>query len=162
MTAVQYIQKVLEDNWVESVSGRNSDVPTPTFERESAEALRRMNLDRNDYVLIMDGGISNIEPQSFGWVEEQTTARVTLDIRTAQSRERLWGQRSDDNSGTRWGGLVGEASRIIHDIRKGDEEFDLIIPYEANDLSGQMGGHIWRATLEIRLEVRASTINTEP
>lgn len=177
MTAVQYVENILAQDWEENIEGRYLDVPEPTVVRESEEGDRRMNLQNSDYIVVSDGGISDITPASFGWVEEQTTSRVTLDIRTSYSRERLWGDRysgdtgdvqigstqlGDENTSGRYGGLVGEAKRIIDLHRKGDKEFDLIVPYEANDLSGQMGGKVWRATLSIRLEVRASTIDPQP
>lgn len=162
MTAVQYVQEVLDANWTPSITGRPNDVPKPEMVRESQLGDRRMNLDHNDYLVISDGGISDISPQSLGWTEEELTSRVTVDIRTSQSRERLWGERDGNNDGPRYGGLVGEAKRIIDTKRKGDKEFDLIIGFEANDLSGQMGGHIWRATFDIRLESRASTIDPSP
>lgn len=159
MTAVQYVEYILDNNWTKSVSGRNNDVPKPDIVRESEEGKRRMNLQKNDFLIISDGGISNIEPQSFGWVEEATTARVTVDMRTAYSRARLWGERDSNNDSPTYGGLVGEVKRIIDTKRKGDKEFDLVTGFEANDLSGQMGGKVWRATFEIRLENRAKNIN---
>jgi len=159
MTAIQYVENILREDWEREVPGRNKPVPVPEVVRESSEEHRRMNTQNSDYIVVTDGGISEIEPQSFGWQEEATTARVTCDIRTSQSRERLWGKRDDDNNSPNYGGLVGEVKRIVDTKRKGDKEFDLIVGFEANDLSGQMGGKVWRATFEIRLEVRATTVN---
>ncbi|AGM11978.1 hypothetical protein DNAM5_119 [Haloarcula californiae tailed virus 1] len=161
MTAVQYVEYVLENNWEPSISGRYNDVPHPRLIRESSEEYRRMNTQEDDTIIVSDGGISEIEPQSFGWVEERLLSRVTLDIRTSHSRERLWGERDDNNNSPRYGGLVGECKRIFDAKRKGDKEFDLVDGYEANDLSGQMGGLVWRATFELRLDTRASNIDPE-
>lgn len=172
MTAVQYVEHLLENNWEPSITGRVEDVPQPGIYRESAESLRRMNPDTEDVLLIRDGGITQIEPQSFGWVEERLVSRVTIDARTTgeagsvPGRERLWGYRGvgnlDPNEAERYGGLQGEVKRILDEVRKGDEEFDLVIADEQNDLSAEMGGQIWRGTTEVTLDIRANTIDPTP
>jgi hypothetical protein len=159
MTAIQFVERILEEDWDPDISGRSQIIPKPEIVRESSDEHRRMNLQRSDYLVLMDGGISEIAPQSFGWSEESLTSRVTCDFRTSTSRERLWGHRQQGNTSPRYAGLVGEAKRIVDNYRKGTREFDLITGYEANDLSGQMGGKVWRATFDIRLETRASVID---
>lgn len=169
MSALQYTENLLDANWEESVSGRERDVPQPQLIRESAESLRKMNLDQNDAALLRDGGITTIEPQSFGWAQERLVSRVTIDLRTTgeagstHGRERLWGYRGvgglNDNESERYGGLVGETKRIMDSVRKGDNDFDLVLVTEENDLSAQMGGQIWRASVEVQLDIRARTID---
>ena len=133
--------------------------------REAAQDLGKMNIERDDVLLIRDGGITEIEPQSFGWVEERLVSRVTVDIRTTghagdvDGRERLWGRRRSGNVAPEYGGLTGEVKRVLDTVRKGDQEFDLIVNREQNDLSGEMGGQIWRATTEIELDTRANVID---
>lgn len=169
MTAVQYVEYLLSENWQKSISGREYDVPQPAIYRESPENLRRMNLDQNDVVLLRDGGVTEISPQSFSWQEERLVSRVTVDARTTgeagsvAGRERLWGVRGagdlDPNEAERYGGLQGEIKRIMDTVRKGDNEFDLVRVTQQNDLSGEMGGQIWRGTSEVVLDVRANQID---
>lgn len=169
MTAVQYAEYILDEYWEPSVSGREKRVPKPEILRESPEGYRKINLDRSDALMLRDGGITTIEPQSVGWVEERKVSRVTIDVRTTgeagsvSGRERLWGHRGignlDPNEAERYGGLQGEIKRIIDKVRKGDEEFDLVLVTEQNDLSGEMGGQIWRGTSELSLDTRANKID---
>lgn len=178
MTAVQYVEYILHNRWDKSDLNGNrnaldpigdieSDAPIRTL-RESPQDRRRENLSSHDSLLLRDGGITTIEPQSFGWVEERTVSKVTVDIRTTglggslAGRERLWGERDGDNNGPSYGGLTGEVKRVCDEVRKGDQEFDLIFVTEMNDLSGEMGGQVWRATVEISLDVRATNINPNP
>ena len=172
MTAIQYVQTLLDTRWEESISGREVDVPKPKLMRESAENLRRINLDMEDVLLLRDGGVTSIEPQSFGWQEERLLSHVTIDARTSgeagavSGRERLWGYRGvgdlEPNEAERYGGLQGEIKRILDTGRKGDQENDLIYATEQNDLSAEMGGQVWRGTTEVQLDVRANQINPEP
>lgn len=172
MTAVQYVEALIEANWEPSITGRVVDVPQPQILRESAQGLRRMNLDQHDVLLIRDGGITDVEPQSFAWQEERVVGRVTVDARTTgeagavPGRERLWGYRGvgdlGDTEAERYGGIQGEMKRIVDTVRKGDEEFDLILATEQNDLSAEMGGQVWRGTTEITLDIRANEIDPTP
>lgn len=168
MTAIQYVEYLLDNNWQTSVSGREKDVPKPNILRESAESLRRMNLDENDVLLLRDGGVSQYEPQSFNWQEERIVSHVTIDARTTgeagsvPGRERLWGYRGvgnlSANEAESYGGLQGEVKRILDTVRDGDKEFDLIPVSEQNDLSAEMGGQVWRGTTELSLDTRANQI----
>lgn len=172
MTAVQYVEAILENRWESSITDREVDVPQPEVYRESAESYRKINLDQNDAIILEDGGITNIEPQTFTWAQERLVSRVTVDIRTTgeagsvAGRERLWGHRGTGTLGAteseRYGGLVGEVKRICDEVRAGDEEFDLIQVTEENDLSGEMGGQVWRATVTVVLDTRANTIDPTP
>lgn len=172
MTAIQYVEHILDANWESNISGREREVPQPDIIRESAQSLRRMNLDERDQVMLRDGGVTTIEPQSFGWSEERLVSHVTIDARTTgeggdvSGRERLWGWRGigslADNEAERYGGLMGEVKRILDTIRKGDEEFDLVLTTEQNDLSAEMGGQVWRGTTEVMLDVRVNEIDPTP
>lgn len=180
MTAVQYIENLLIDEWTSSISGRPHDVgdivgtggdETIKIVYESSDEWRRMDLANYDYLTIRDGGLVDINPQSFGWLQEDQISRVDVDIRTKgwpgddrPGRIALYGERGagdlDDNEAPRWGGLVGETMRAVRTVRKGDQEFNLIFNTSADDLSSQMGGQVWRAMVQIRPEVRSTTIDT--
>jgi len=173
MTSVQYVEYIIDNNWEPSITGRAVDVPKPTILRESSANTRRLNLDESDVLIIRDGGISNYEPQSFGWGGERQVGRVTVDARTTgeagstEGRERLWGYRGGAgslgaNEAERYGGLQGEIKRILDTVRKGDQGYDIIRASEQNDLSGQMGGQIWRGTTEVILDTRAHQIDPTP
>ena len=153
---------------------------------------RAMSLENYDYLTLMDGGDVDIAPQSIGWTEQETVSRVDIDIRTRGDPEAgrpgkiaLYGERGagdglgdglgdeplgDDELGglgglddaPRWGGLVGEVHRCIKSRRKGDEEYDIIDAFVVDDVTDQMGGQIWRALVNVRLEERAEVINTTP
>lgn len=169
MTAIQYFETLLENNWTPSISGREVEVPKPKIWRESSAKQRKLNLDQHDVLILRDGGVTEISPQSFAWHEERVVSIVTVDMRTTgeagdvPGRERLWGYRGKgslaENEAESYGGLQGEVKRIIDTVRKGEHEFDLIIADSQNDLSGEMGGQVWRGTTEVTLDVRASQIN---
>lgn len=170
MTAVQYVKNLLENNWESAVSGREKDVPKPEIYLESAENLRRVNLDQSDVVFVRDGGTTQYTPKSFGWAQEEYSSPVTIDARTTgeagsvPGRERLWGYRGvgnlSANEAERYGGLQGEIKRILDEVRKGDQEYDLVLATAQNDLSGEMGGQVWRALTEVSLDVKAKTIDS--
>lgn len=159
---LQYAQNLIEAEWHEEISGRDYPVPEPNVIREGSESYRLMDPQQNDIVLIRDGGDTNVEPQSVGWHEEAVTSRVTVDIRTSHSRERLWGYRNEDNEPERYGGLTGEIKRIFDTVRRGEHEYDLVIVEEILDLSGEMGGLVWRASITVTLDIRAQQIDPEP
>lgn len=182
MTAPQYVRNLLEDNWQSSITGRPHDVGELDTDSqsgkvkivyESDDEWRSMDLSNFDYLTIRDGGISNITPTSFGWLNEDRTARVTVDIRSKgwptedrPGRIALYGERGagdlDPNESPRYGGLAGEVERVLKEPRDGDQEFSLISTPEINDLSGQMGGQIWRGTVTAVFESRSTEINTQP
>lgn len=165
MTAIQYVEYILENDWAPNIDGRWNEVPKPEILREATLERQRMSLDTADYAVIQDGGAVSYEGQGLGWTEEDVTARVTVDLRTSgiagkvDGRVRLIGERDESNAAERYGGLSGEVKRICDKYRRGDQEFDLINGFEFNDLSSQMPGSQWRGTVEIRLEERAKTIN---
>lgn len=183
MVVAQYIDNVLRSGWHSSISGRPHDVgaiedegvdnPRVKVVYESDDDWRRMDLSNYDYITIMDGGIVDMPAKSFGWKNEDVISRLNLDIRTKgwtsenrPGRISLYGERGAgtlaENEAPRWGGLVGEALRVVKAERKGDQEFSIIDASEANDLSSQMGGQVWRATVSVQLETRSSEIDTSP
>jgi hypothetical protein len=172
MTAVQYVEHILDNNWTANITGREVDVPKPDIFRESAQNLRRASLADSDVLFLRDGGVTEVDPQSVGWTEERLVSRVTVDARTSgeggstQGRERLWGYRGvgglGPNEAERYGGLQGEIKRIFDTVRRGEEEFTLIRVTEQNDLSAEMGGQVWRGTTEVILDVRANQIDPNP
>lgn len=177
MTAPQFVETVLRNNWENSISGRPHNVGSLGDDikivYESDIDWRQMDLANYDYLTIQDGGVVDITPKSLGWTEEETTSRVDVDIRTRghpndsrPGRIALYGERGagslNSNEKPRWGGLAGEVERTVKTVRKRKEEFDIINTDSVDDLSTQMGGQIWRAVVQIRLDERASQIDTTP
>lgn len=171
MTAIQYVQYVLDANWETSISGRPNDVPKPPIDMEKSQS--KIDLRTADHINVVDGGSLSIEPKSLGWQEEGKEILVSIDIRSADrrvdgtkvdGRYRMFGERGagtlSPNESPRWGGLVGEARRIISAKRTGDQEFDLVNGYEINDISEQSGHGHYRVVIEVRLEQIAATIDT--
>jgi hypothetical protein len=165
MTAIQYVEYVLDEDWTEGVSGRNNDVPKPELVVEAEKNKRSVDVYDTDIIFVRDGGVANYEPRSFGWAQEDQLSIVSLDIRTTgdmdiAGRERLWGERETRDTSPNYGGLVGEVKRIFDTIRKGDDcNYSMIRVTEANDLSGETGAGIWRATVQIELDARSVSID---
>lgn len=169
MTALAYIEHLLDTEWTPSVEGRAVDVPKPGIYRRSAENLRRVSLDQEDILFIGTGGDRLVEPQSVGWTEEHIMARINIDARTTGEAgsvggwERLWGHRGEGDLGANeaeaYGGLMGEIKRIMETVRRRDEEYDIVNVVEQFDLSEEMGGQVWRGTTTVELEQRARVID---
>lgn len=174
--SLQYVRHVLEHGWEDEISGRPHNVGRLGDDikviYESSDEWRRMDLSNYDYITLRDGGTVDIEPKGLGWTEEDNTVRVDIDIRTKghypdrDGRVTLYGERGagdlDPNESPRWGGLVGEAERVMKEVRRGDEEFLIINVDVIDDLSAQMGGQVWRAVVQVRLEERSTVIDTDP
>lgn len=170
---LQYVKYVLADSgrWTKSISGRPNDVPKPAFTLEGDDT--KLSLRTEDYIEIEDGGVTSITPQSVGWDEEKRQRVVSVDIRTAtrrvqgtktDGRIRMYGERGggtlNANEAPRWGGVAGEASRVLHEVRDRDQEFDVVETFEARDLSGELNPGHYRVVLEVELTQQAYTIDT--
>lgn len=176
MTTPQFVENTIITEWEDSISGRPNDVgeigPDIRIVYESDEDWRSMALENFDYITIVDGGDTDVTPKGVVWDHEDVVARVDLDIRTKgrpgldRGRYALYGERGAgdlaENESPRWGGLAGEASRCMKSVRKGGHEFDVINVDTVDDLSGNMGGRVWRTVLNVRFEKRNSPIITEP
>lgn len=174
MTAVQFVENILEANWSEDGSthesddsalpttfSREHDVPKPKVVRESSSKHRRMDVSRQDYAVLRDGGVTSIEGRSVGGTEQRMVSLVDIELRTTgeagkvPGRERLWGNRDDNNDAESFGGLAGETLRCIEEEDWRAKEFDLVHATEANDLSGQYGGAVWVGIVHVELDQRA-------
>lgn len=174
--SLQYVERLLREEWHSSITGRYHDVGELDTDikivEQGDDEWRAMSLENYDYLTLMDGGDVDIAPQSIGWTEQETVSRVDIDIRTRGDPEAgrpgkiaLYGERGAGDGlddAPRWGGLVGEVHRCIKSRRKGDEEYDIIDAFVVDDVTDQMGGQIWRALVNVRLEERAEVINTTP
>lgn len=156
---LQYFEAVLDARWEPAVTGRVTEVPQPTMALGSDEDTSRLPQGGTDLLFIRKGGSLQSTPKSVGWSEKQKEYRVTLDFRTSEGRARLDGGRDANNDAERYGGLRGEAERILDEVRRGHKEFDWIDGYEWRPLSEEMGYGFWRGAWEVRLTELADTID---
>lgn len=139
-------------------------MPEPYIVTESEDS--NVSLKKSDAVIVKDGGLATKTPGTLNWDEETTVSFVNIDIRTVdRNREeltdtlrspgatRLFGKRDvRANTSERFGGLVGEATRVIQSYRRGVNEFDRIEVTEINDISGESGSNHYRAVITVRFE----------
>lgn len=162
-THLQYVASLLEQEWSASISGRSTDVPQPDVIIAGQEdGPTRVESAVNDLIFVREGGAMSISPRSVGWTEERVEARVTLDIRTTEGRDRFVGTRNSDGSVDRYPGLHGETKRCLDMARKGEYEFDWVASPEWRDLSEDIGYAHWRGQWEVQLTEIAHTITPEP
>lgn len=172
MTVIQYVYARLLRDWQKDVPGRIASVPEPyiTMEDEDTEEKLRYK----DVIKVADGGIQTKEPRDVHYESERILTLVNVDIRTVNKnrprynqaigspgRVRMFGYRdeqtleAEDN-----GGLVGEASRVFKEQRRGDREFDLVEEPEVNDITNQTGVGHYRAVMTLRFDQRDAPIST--
>lgn len=175
MTAFQFTEYILKHHWSEDgvyyandgskldvTINRDEPVPYPHVIRESSEQHKRMDPSREDYIVLKDGGITEIEGRSVGGTEQRQVSLVNLELRTTgeggkvPGRERLWGYRDSSNDAEDYGGLAGETLRVIEELDWREKEFDVVQAKEANDLSGQYGGGVWVGIIHLVLDARAT------
>lgn len=168
MSVVEYLDRLLEDRWRESISGRPYDVPKPTI-LETTEDLRR-RLRTEDVVHITAPGTTVVDPKGFreiGITDDmqlafRTQTRNTPDGVHDDAFKRMFGTRDENNEAHRWPGLVGEAQRVILSVYRGHREFDKITPPRIDDLSDQTGPNQARAEIGVDLEQIAVDFDTSP
>lgn len=169
---VAWTKYALENDWESRVSGRTTEVPSPYITVESEDS--QVSLKKSDAIIVKDGGTATKTPGTLNWDEETTVSFVNIDIRTVdRNREelldglrspgatRLFGKRDDvANTAERYGGLVGEVTRVVQRYRRGVNEFDRIEVTEVNDISNESGSNHYRAVVTVRFEQTLQ--NVEP
>jgi hypothetical protein len=159
---LQYFEHLLDAEWeplASNVQGRDNDVPKPKIVIATDENTKRLNLASTDLLFIREGGSQQLTPRSVGWTEEDRETKVTIDLRTSESRGRLEGFRDSNNVKEEYGGLRGEVKRILDTVRKGDKEYNWIDGYEYRPLSEEVGYANWRGAWEVKLTELAADIN---
>jgi hypothetical protein len=160
---LQFFEILLDQRWeprAENVPGRKYDVPKPNIVIASSENRKRVDPNREDALFVRDGGANSLTPRSVGWTERRGESLVTLDVRTTEGRQRLEGHRDPNTREMEdYGGLKGEAQRILDTVRKGDAEYDWIDGFEWRPLSEEMGYANWRGAWEVRLTTLAENID---
>lgn len=168
MTFIQAAEALL-DEWQESISGRETDVPKPEVVLE--QSVSKSDLKTRDYARVVDGGDTTFEPRGFSWTHEKIEANVTVELRSAtrridgnriDGRTRMFGDRPGLNEADRYVGLSGETKRILDEYRKGFAEFDLVLASAIRDTSSNEGVNVYRADVDIAFVQHASEIDPAP
>src|SRR6056297_870111 len=121
----------LEEDWEPRVSGRTVEVPQPYISIEGEDS--KASVKKSDLIQVKDGELATKEPGTLGYNEETNVSFVNIDIRTVDRNRdkfsdslrgpgatRLFGKRDErTNTSERYGGLVGEATRILQEYRRG-------------------------------------------
>ena len=153
--SIQLLTDTIDERWdgsASSVDGRRNDIPKPVnITAGSPNDRRKVSLKQGDAIFVYDGGEPTIEPKSVGWIEERIESKATIDLYSAHSVERVEGYRNDDGDLESYGGIKGEVKRILDDIRRGHEEFLMVIPSVYRYMHGDEPGGIYRGQWEVTL-----------
>lgn len=170
---IAFTKYALDSDWESRVTGRSVEVPKPYIATEGEDS--KASIKQSDVIIVKDGGLATKQAGTLGHKEETNVSFVNIDIRTTdRNREefpdslrgpgatRLFGKRDDLTNGTeRYGGLVGEATRVIQKYRTGVNEFDQIEVTEVNDISSESGSNHYRAVLTVRFEQTLTNVQPE-
>lgn len=161
-TAVlQYLSNEIGLRWNADIDGRVEPVPRPDIYVEGTHAATRADQSVNDMITVQANS-EEITPKSVGYNHEESSQRVSIDMRTNNGRKRLTGTRDSNNERERYGGLRGETKRILEQLRKGDAEYDLVMSSEWRDLSADVGYAFHRGVIEVELREVAREIDPTP
>lgn len=152
MTSIQAWAEIIDNDWT---THNDFGTPKPTVLEEKEDSTSHTR--GNDICRVNDGGPQSREPGGLDFTERDITTRLTVELRTAESRERMFGERTSPTT-SEDSGLVATVLRIFESYRKGHAEWDLVDAYEVNDVSGNVGMNRWQATVEVRLETFAQQI----
>lgn len=164
MSATEYLKRLLENRWQESIDGRPYDVPQPAIVLNTRDIKRRLNTE--DIIQVTAPGTTQITPKTFNEVD--VTDKMTVEIRAMDRAnvpdnvrddpyKRVFGGRDQNNEAYRWSGISGEVLRILFSVYRGHKEFQKITPPTVDDLSDQTGPNHARAEIGVDLEQLASS-----
>lgn len=158
--------KALLNQWEETISGRQTDVPKP--EIVLGKGVTKTKLETKDYARVIEGGDTTFEPRGFGWTHEKVEADITIELYTATrringnrtyGRHRMFGERDGLSEPDHHVGLTGETKRILDEYRKGFGEFDLVLSSSIRDTSDNEGANVFRADVDITFVEHANEID---
>lgn len=171
MSEVEFIKNLLERDWETSITGRDTDVPEPTFTLEKKE--RQKSLRTQDVGYVATGADTETTPQGLGWTHQEVETAVVIEYRAASrstdvgyddAYNRLFGQRTGpDGVGEpdRWDGIVGETQRIINDNRKRTAEWNRVgNGIVVSDLADLGGTNYYRADVLVPMDIVAQELDT--
>jgi len=173
MSAIAWTINTLTDEWEPLVSGRSVRVPQPVVQESQQDS--QASIQERDQVVVRDGGTTPFEPGTLGHNENTTETFVQIDVRTTDRNRpqidsatrspgyvRLFGKRAQrSNTGERYGGLIGEITRLLQTHRRGADGFTRIQIEEVNDISSQSGMNHYRATLTVRFDQILQNVDPE-
>lgn len=166
MTSIRQIYQLLKRDYTVSRPGRQ-DVPDAAIILD--DEREQFDFRSNDAVVVKDGGSLDLTPQSFGWSEEKVDA--TVDIECHTSDRRVGGTKQDGRvnllgvvgadgglSAETYGGIAGEARKVITDVRKGFASWDRVEPSTIQDVSETVGQKRYKAVFTVNLVNEARVI----
>ena len=139
--AIEAIRSILDSNW--NISPKPSILDIATLDVGEG---KRTRLQDHDIIRIFETAHNEAQPElAFDFVNEHIN--LTIDIRTAKSRERL-------------SELRDEVRRILHLVRKGDNAtFDRVIFKTRTDLSDR-SKRLFRYTMQAECVIFAQPLPT--
>lgn len=151
MSATQYVEYILREEWSTDVPGRVHQVPQPTILMQNRDE-KKIRDRSGDSIVVMDGGVEGHTPSELGGGAKDIDSLVTIEMRTSHSLERFEGARDDNNDMESWGGLRGEVERILgrHDFEN-NKEFSYVIGEEWRDQRSQVQWGHYKGSWEVRL-----------
>lgn len=138
-------RNLLRAGWTESRVNRPRDVPRPDIREAAGDQDRRAaNYSDQDVIYVQDGGDRQVEPASVGFRDRRIDDMIDVEIRTGESRGRLFGE-----TDYQYSGLVGEVKKIIDENRFGRDKYDYIWYESESDDSEDYGAGTWHARVSI-------------
>lgn len=153
--AKELTANVLDSQWQpEREDHRSDEVPEPEVVEGGGNSDKRSrNYASTDVIFVSNGGNTQYEPASVGFRDRDVNDTIDVEIRTGQSRDRLFGEASEEYSG-----LVGEVKYIVDGLRFGINEWDYVWYEDVLDETEEYGAGTWQATVTVRFEAYSQDI----
>lgn len=153
--AKELTKNVLQSQWELCREGhREKEIPEPDItEGGGNDDQRARNYANKDVVFVSNGGNIQYEPASVGFRDRDVTDTIDIEIRTGQSRDRLFGE-----AGIEYSGLVGEVKYILDGLRYGINDWDYVWYDDVLDETEEYGAGTWQATITVRFEAYSQDI----
>jgi len=163
MTTVRQVLNLLESDWTPDRPEREN-VPKPDIILD--DKREQHDFHNSEVVVVKDGGSTNFEPSGLGWTEEHVDTAVDVECHSAdrrvqgervEGRENLFGAVNGITAET-YGGVAGEARKVVTDSRKDLGSWDRIVPTQINDVSETVGQKRYKAVFSVQLVKEARVL----
>jgi len=176
MTEVLFVKNLLESKWQTSISGRDTDVPKPTFVLQKENFKKRLRSE--DVAYVATGADTTYTPNGVGWDHQTIETAVVVQYRAAtrstntgydNGYKRLVGDRNGPDGlqpADSHDGIIGETVRIVLDNRKRPQEWTRFgtdasgSPLRVQDLADIGGKNYFRVDVLIPAAILDNEIDT--